>query len=76
MPKYVVDGKTYAFTEDIGQEEAEKIVASRNQIAESKEEEYDPEKYEGFFQEAAEGIVGGVGRMIEGAVRDKKRFGY
>ena len=68
MPKYVVDGKTYAFTEDIGQEEAEKIVASRNQIAESKEEEYDPEKYEGFFQEAAEGIVGGVGRMIEGAV--------
>ena len=51
MPKYVVDGKTYAFTEDIGQEEAEKVIASRNQIAESKEEEYDPEKYEGFFQE-------------------------
>ena len=63
MPDYVINGKSYFFQNDIGQEEAEKIIA-REQSGTGTETESDT--YEGFFTEAGEGVASGVANIIEG----------
>ena len=63
MPDYVINGKSYFFQDDIGQAEAEKIIA-REQSGTGTETESDT--YEGFFTEAGEGVASGLMNIVEG----------
>ena len=63
MPDYEINGKSYFFQNDIGQEEAEKIIA-REQSGAGTETESDT--YEGFFTEAGEGVASGLMNIVEG----------
>ena len=63
MPDYIVDGKSYSFADDIGQDEAEEIVARGKQNNSG-----NPDTYEGFFTEAGEGVASGLANIAEGLI--------
>ena len=70
MATYVVDGQSYYFVNEIGQEKAEEIIAKRKgqstDITEEPEGTYEDPKYEGFFTEAGEGVVSGAIGIVQG----------
>ena len=61
MPKYNIDGKSYFFEKDIGQEKAEELIALQNS-----ESSGESDTYEGFFTEAGEGVASGLLGIVEG----------
>ena len=63
MPDYIINGKSYFFADDIGQEEAEKVIARGQQNDSS-----NPDTYEGFFTEAGEGVASGLANIVEGVI--------
>jgi len=63
MPDYIINGKSYFFKDDIGQEKAEEIIARENSDNPS-----GSDTYEGFFTEAGEGVASGVANIFEGVV--------
>jgi hypothetical protein len=63
MPDYIINGKSYFFADDIGQEEAEKVIARGQQNDSS-----NSDTYEGFFTEAGEGVASGLANIVEGVI--------
>ena len=63
MYTYRVGNEDYTFSEEIGQEEAEKRINALTSAPTSKEP-----RYEGFFTEAAEGVLSGVTKIPEGII--------
>ena len=63
MPDYIIDGKSYSFADDIGQDKAEEIIARGKQNNSG-----NPDTYEGFFTEAGEGVASGVANIFEGVI--------
>ena len=61
MPDYIIDGKSYFFSNEIGQEEAEKTIARENAGSSG-----ESDTYEGFFTEAGEGVASGLLGIVEG----------
>ena len=63
MPKYTIDGKSYFFEDEIGQDKAEELIA-KQKSGDSGESG----TYEGFFTESFEGAVSGASNIVEGLV--------
>jgi len=63
MPDYIIDGKSYSFADDIGQDKAEEIIARENSDNPS-----GSDTYEGFFTEAGEGVASGLANILEGLI--------
>jgi len=61
MPEYIIDGKSYSFADEIGQEKAEEIIARGQKNASG-----GSDTYEGFFTEAGEGVASGLMNIVEG----------
>ena len=63
MFTYEINGKSYTFSKEIGQAEAERRLEARQQrTAKSKD------SYEGFFTEAGEGVLSGLSKIPEGII--------
>ena len=68
MPNYVVDGRNYFFSEEIGQEEAERQIRLIHGTVGADSSDYNNPKDEGTLQEIAEGVVSGAIAIPQGVI--------